>query len=298
MNILKANPHHTALVPLAGSPICQSVAVFLYNHLCDLYGINAFFFPLNISKEDFPDFYHSCKLFGFRGAILTSPLKGLAAGYVDETDSLSEQFRSINCIRFDNGKATGHGYDGKGMISSLDLAGADLSGKEIVILGGGGVAGIFAGEIASRGIKKIVILNRSPEKAKSLAQKLQHNFSVDAAYGTLNKENAVKFSRTADVLLQATTLGMKGQKNYKDLGFIDCLPEHCRVLEAISNPLETELVKRAKNRGLQTISGIHMMINQVEIIFRFLFDVTVDAKGKESAYTFYYKLLGGEERQD
>lgn len=291
MNILQANPHRTALIPFAGSPIRQSAAVFLYNHLCDYYGINAFFFPLNISKEDFAAFFHSCKLFGFRGAILTSPLKGLAADYMDETDPLSTRFRSINCIRFNGAKAAGHGYDGKGMLYSLALTGMDLAGKELVILGAGGVAGIFAGEAAQCGIRKIVILNRSLDKAEGIVKSLKTYFPLDAFCDIMNKENLIKYTGTADVLLQATTLGMKGQDNYRDLGFIDGLPRHCLVLDAVSNPPETPFIMRAKAGGLRTITGIQMMLNQVDLIFRFLFNVSIDEEGRKSAAAFYHELL-------
>jgi shikimate dehydrogenase len=294
MNLSEMNPHQTMLIPLAGANVKNSSAVFLYNHLCDLYNINAFFFPKNIQSEELKDFFSACRLLKFHGSILTSPHKAPAVDYMDEIDDISRAFRSVNCIRFDPDKTVGHGFDGKGMIYAFDQKGADMKGKEVMMIGAGGVAGVFASEMAARGAKKITILNRTVEKAQYIVDELKKIYRLEASCCEFTVENAKQVAATCDVFLQATTLGRKTFEDYADLSFIDALPQSCWVMDAVSNPPETTLIQRAKARKMRTIIGMEMLVCQVEAIFDFLFNFKMDDRGRKAATDFYCKLFGYE----
>lgn len=290
MRISELTPRDTMLCFLAGSNVSNSTAVYLYNCLCDLYDINALFLPKNILPEQLDEFFNCCKLLKVKGVVLTSPHKDIATDYMDEIDDNSKRFRSVNTIRFDGDKMSGHGFDGKGVIGAFDQRGVSLEGKSVLMIGAGGVAGVFVSELAQRGIKKITILNRTQEKARRIAEEIRKSYPVEVETGVFTVENAKKAARTADIFLQATTLGRKvSPEDYEDLRFIDELPKDAWVMEAVSNPPETALVRRARADGLHVIVGMEMQVCQVEAIFKFLFDFDMDDNGRRAATDFYCK---------
>lgn len=292
MNILSMNPHETMFIPLVGSPISHSTATSLYNCICDIYDINAMFYPKEIKEGELQDFFKACKTLKFRGAMLTMPHKGTAVDFMDEVDEVSKAFRSVNCVRFEDGKAIGRGFDGKGVIYAFDQVGVDFKGKEVVMIGSGGVGGIFAAEMAGRGVKKLTILNRTVSKAERIAAELGRLYpEVQVEVAEFTVPNAKKACETAEIFLQATCLGMVMKEDYEDISFIDALPNDCWVMDAVSNPPETKLVQYAKSKGYKTVIGMDMLVCQVEAIFDFMFGVKLDSRGREAARDFYCKLF-------
>lgn len=291
MNILEMNPLETQLFTVVGSPISHSVAAQLYNHLFDLNNINAIMFPKEIKEEELERYFDACRLMKFHGAILTMPLKGTAAAYIDEIDDIAKHFHSVNCVRFDGNKITGHGFDGTGVVIAFDKAGVDLKGKEIMMIGAGGVGGIFAAELAGRGIGKLTILNRTLDHAQRIVDELHEIFGIQASCCELTTANACQVAGTADIFLQATSQGMRGKEDYKDFSFIDHLSADSWVMDAVSNPPETNLIKYARARQLHTLVGLDMLVGQMEAIFEFLLNFKLDDASKKAARDYYGQLL-------
>jgi len=292
MNILEMNPHETKFIPLVGSPIRHSTATSLYNHLCNLYGINAMFYPKEIREGELVAFYQACELLKLHGAMFTMPHKGAAVDLTDDVDDISKAFRSINCVRFEGGVSVGHGFDGKGVIYSFDQAGVCLREKEVVMLGAGGVGGIFAAEMSGRGVRKLTILNRTLSKAERILNEVNRLYSdVETHCYEYTCDNIKKAVASTDIFLQATPLGMLGKEDFHDLSFVDEMPESAWVMDAVSNPPETGLIKKAKARGMNTVLGMDMLVCQVEAIFDFFFDFKLDENGRNAAQDFYCKLF-------
>ena len=145
MNLLEMNPHETRYIPLIGSPIGGSTASYLYNQIFAAFGINAMSYPVEVKKGELPEFLAAVKFMNTPGCVLTSPHKQDIIQYIDDVDEASRVFRSVNTLRFrEDGRIEGHGLDGKGVIGAFDDNGVDLKGKEVVMLGAGGISGIFA----------------------------------------------------------------------------------------------------------------------------------------------------------
>lgn len=293
MNLLEMNPHETRYIPLIGSPIGGSTASYLYNKIFATFGINAMSYPVEVKKGELPDFLAATKYMNTPGCIITSPHKQDVIPYIDDVDEASKVFRSVNTVRFyEDGHTEGHGLDGTGVIGAFDDNGVDLAGKEVVMLGAGGISGIFATELANRGIKKLTVLNRTVEKAQYVADTLASRSAVVTAAGAYTADNARSACETADILINATTLGMKGSgQDHADLSFVDALPEGAWVMEAVSNPPETALIQRAKERGLGTVMGMEMLVNQVKAICKFILDWDAPAQAKQIGIDFYCNLF-------
>ena len=191
MNLLEMNPHETRYIPLIGSPIGGSTASYLYNQIFAAFGINAMSYPVEVKKGELPEFLAAVKFMNTPGCVLTSPHKQDIIQYIDDVDEASRVFRSVNTLRFrEDGRIEGHGLDGKGVIGAFDDNGVDLKGKEVVMLGAGGISGIFATELANRGIRKLTILNRTVDKARYVTETLAARTPVETACGVYTPENA------------------------------------------------------------------------------------------------------------
>ena len=184
MNLLEMNPHETRYIPLIGSPIGGSTASYLYNQIFAAFGVNAMSYPVEVKKGELPEFLAAVKFMNTPGCILTSPHKQDIIQYIDDVDEASRVFRSVNTLRFrEDGRIEGHGLDGKGVIGAFDDNGVELKGKEVVMLGAGGISGIFATELANRGIRKLTILNRTVDKARYVTETLAARTPVETACG-------------------------------------------------------------------------------------------------------------------
>lgn len=294
MNILEMNPQEIRPCAFIGGNVKNSSAVRLYTKLVDFYGLNSVWIPRNIAEDELGDFFKAAKLLKYSGAVICPPHKGASVAYMDETDEISKTFLSVNCVRFnEDGTISGHGFDGKGVIYAFDQRGVELKDKTVMMIGGGGVAGIFASEMAQHGVKKITILNRTLEKAEKIVATMKNMYpEVDVSCMALSVENACEVAKTADIFLQATSLGRKGFPEYEDVSFIDALPANAWVMEAVSNPPETKIVKAAKERGLNYIIGMEMQVCQVESIFKFIYDFDMDERGRKVAAQFFCDLFG------
>ena len=293
MNLLEMNPHETRFIPLIGSPIGGSTASYLYNKIFATFGVNAMSYPVEVKKGELPEFLAAAKFMNTPGCIITSPHKQDVIPYIDDVDEASKVFRSVNTVRFyEDGHTEGHGLDGTGVIGAFDDNGVDLSGKEVVMLGAGGISGIFATELANRGIRKLTILNRTVEKAKYVADTLAERTPVITAADVYTPENARRACETADILMNATTLGMKGSgHDHEDLSFVEALPKGAWVMEAVSNPPETSLILKAKEQGLNTVMGMEMLVNQVKAICKFILDWDAPEEAKQIGIDFYCNLF-------
>ena len=76
-------------------------------------------------------------------------------------------------------------------------------------------------------------------------------------------ETLCKLASESDVLVNCTSLGMAGTgTQFADLSFLDCLPSHAAVCDVIYAPEETELLRRARARGLRGMNGLGLLIHQ------------------------------------
>lgn len=282
----------TKLFPIIGCPMGQSSAAFVYNPLFQIYKTNEIMFPIEIPKGGLPDFMKAFRTLGMKHFTLTMPHKSDIIPLLDEVDADSKIFNSVNIIKLENGKTIGRGMDGKGCLAAIKSAGVDLHGMEVVILGAGSIIGVICLEMAKAGVKKVTIINRTMENAAKIANIIETHTSMSVAYAEWTKENLDKLAASCDFFMQSTPLGMFGfEKQQEYMGFVDKMKADCIFMENIVNPPETEIVKKAKARGLKVIHGIDMMLGQLGEIFYFCYGIMPTKADleicKKSAYSHF-----------
>ncbi|MCI8388893.1 MAG: shikimate dehydrogenase [Clostridiales bacterium] len=264
-----------------GTPIAHSRSPQLQQTFADCCGIADFSYErIETDCDALTDTVKRLVADGYDGFNCTMPLKTDMAALADDITHEASVLRSVNTVAVRDGRLYGDTTDGGGILLTIrrglglgnsDNITADMNGlikdKRVLLLGAGGSARSTALSVTLAGAK-LTILNRTLESAYSLGDMLA-NLSDNGKpeCGALTPENMCEAAKSADILVNCTAAGMKGKPEFESLDFIDCLPEHALVIDAVYNPLETALLKRAADRGLRHMSGLWMLVYQGALAF-------------------------------
>lgn len=250
----------THLYAVIGDPIAHTLSPAMHNAAFQALGIDAVFLAFKVAPGQVADAIRGMRGMGIRGLNVTMPDKDVVIPYLDEIDETAMFLNSVNTVLNESGRLRGFSTDGAGAHRALEENGVKLVGKKLVLLGAGGAARAIAFTLA-RETKELVILNRTPEKISDLAQVLNTKFQKKITAGPLTPVNIEQSLRDADVLVNATSVGMSPDEK-RSLVKPSWLRPDLTVMDIIYNPLETELAKEAKAAGARVISGVEMLVHQ------------------------------------
>jgi shikimate dehydrogenase len=162
---------------------------------------------------------------------------------------------------------TGYNTDATGFLQALLEREIEPSGKTVVILGAGGAARAIAFILAERGAT-LLILNRALELdwAEALARRLSETFNKKVEALELNQENLALVLKKADILVNATSVGMTPIANKTPVP-AELLRPGLIVYDIVYNPMKTRLLREAEAVGASTIGGVDMLVWQGALAF-------------------------------
>lgn len=239
-----------------GHPIGHTMSPFIHKRLFELAGTDADYTYLDIAPEALAQAYQD-RLRHLDGFNITIPHKEAILPLLDALDDKARMYGSVNTVAFRDGKATGYTTDPDGFVKALETAGIELDGR-IMILGCGGVARTMAYEIALRGKPfEFAVRRESVGKAGLLCLDVTRKIpDAQVSFGLIDQ-----IIGTVDVLINATPVGMYPHIDEQPIH--NCAIGRCgAVYDAIYNPLETVLVKRAKANGSKAAGGMSMLVWQ------------------------------------
>jgi shikimate dehydrogenase len=239
---------------LIGWPAAHSRSPLIHHYWLRTLGIEGGYVIEAVPPDDLRDFVLRLSLRGFVGANVTIPHKE----NVLELSTPDERARAIgaaNTLWFADGELRSTNTDVEGFIGNLDAAapGWDQA-DEALVLGAGGSARAVVFGLIERGIKRVRLVNRTLSRAQVLAERFGD------AVQPAKWEQIGELLPCAKLLVNTTSLGMHGQAALEiDVGG---LPAEAVVADLVYVPLETELLKAAKARGLRTADGLGMLLHQ------------------------------------
>ncbi|MBQ6387038.1 MAG: shikimate dehydrogenase [Ruminococcus sp.] len=242
-----------------GHPIGHTMSPYIHQRLFALAGVDADYRAMDIAPADLECAFHQT-LSGLDGYNITIPHKQRIIPLLDELDSKAEMYGSVNTVRNQGGKAKGFTTDPDGFIKAVEAAGIELDGR-IMILGCGGVARTMAYEIALRGKPfEFAVRRESVGKAGLICLEITRKIpDAQVSFGLMDQ-----IIGTVDVLINATPVGMYPDCDAQPIH--NCAVGRCgSVFDAIYNPYETALVKRAKANGAKAEGGMSMLVWQAVV---------------------------------
>ncbi len=242
-----------------GHPIGHTMSPFIHTRLFALSGIEAEYTKLDIAPENLAyEYEHTLSLLD--GYNITIPHKQGIIPLIDEIDDKARMYGSVNTVSNRDGIAKGYTTDPDGFLKALDAAGIILDGR-VVILGCGGVARTMAYEVVLKGLPVLFAVRADDVSiAKSLCDEIRRTVIGAEVRQCLIAE----LSGDIDVLVNATPLGMF--PNIENQPVADKIIDKCaNVFDAVYNPLETVLIKKAKANGSNAVGGMSMLVWQAVV---------------------------------
>jgi len=250
----------TQVCAVIGDPIKHSLSPVIQNAAFDYLNLDFVFLAFQVKAADLKKSIEGIRRLGIHGLNVTMPHKSAVIECLDEVNSTVKFLGSVNTILNRDGILSGYNTDGIGALNALKENGVAISGKKVLLLGAGGAAKAIAFALVPE-VGELTILNRSAKKAESFAETLERKFSPKVVGGKLSPVAIEENLSNSDVLINATSAGMKPSSN-QSLVAQQWLRSGLVVMDIVYDPVETKLAKDAKAAGAGVISGVEMLIYQ------------------------------------
>lgn len=256
-----------------GDPVLHSKSPLIQNTMIRALGLDYEYVCQPVKREELSSWLDRVRVEDWAGFNATMPHKEALVPYMDELDEDAKLYGAVNTVCHRNGKLYGFNTDGGGFARALAMANIPIKGTRFVLLGAGGAAKAVTLKLVQQGAEKVVICNRTIEKAAALAS---HAPEIMSASGFSPAELAAVCS-DCDVLINCTNLGMAGSPAFECLDFLDALPSGAPVCDLIYHPLETALLTRAKVQGHPIMNGLPLLIHQAILALEHFTQTKIDA---------------------
>ena len=257
----------TKVCGLIGDPVAHSMSPAMHNAAFAASGLDFIYVPFQVKKERLEEAIGGLRGLNIRGLNVTIPHKVAVIPFLDGLDELAGKIGAVNTIVNEGGRLTGHNTDAGGFLRALAESGIEPAGKKVVVLGAGGAARAIAFTLAGNGASP-VIMNRKLEFgwAVSLAGQLEQAFKIKVEALELTEANLEAALRPADILVNATSVGMSPHTNEMPVPR-RLLKAELAVFDVVYNPRQTRLLAEAAAVGAVTISGLEMLVWQGALAF-------------------------------
>jgi len=237
-----------------GNPIEHSLSPKLHNYWIKEKNIDAIYDKKKLDENDLKYIISDVKEQKVNGINVTVPFKKSVIPFLDELSIEANKTQSVNTIYLNDNKIIGHNTDIAGFELAIKYSKYDLTNKEILILGSGGVVSSIIFSLKKMKVSKITISNRTKKKAEDLKNLFKDLNIVD--WG-----NIPNF----DVIINATSIGLNEDDEIK-LDYAN-IGSNKLFYDVIYNPKQTNFLKKAKASGNRTENGKMMFIYQAHQAF-------------------------------
>ena len=239
---------------LIGWPAAHSRSPLIHHYWLRALGIEGGYNIEAVPPEGFAEFVLHLSTHGFIGANVTLPHKERAMA-LSVPDERARAVGAANTLWYEGGELRSTNTDIEGFINNLDACAPGWdSVSDALVLGAGGAARAVVFGLIERGIKRVYLANRTPGRARALADQF------GAAVEPIAWQTVGDLMPRAGLLVNTTSLGMHGQPALQV--DVSLLPSKAVVADLVYVPLQTPLLAAAQARGLKTSDGLGMLLHQ------------------------------------
>lgn len=250
----------TQSIPLAGvvgDPIAHSKSPRLHGHWLKRYGIEGQYVPLHVPESDLETVIRALPKMGFVGINVTIPHKISVMSLADQVSDRAILIGAANTLTFrPDGKILADNTDGHGFMANLKDHAPEWNPKSgpVAVFGAGGAARAVIVALADAGVPEIFLSNRTRPKAEALKAEFGTRVQV------VDWVQAGNMLEDAKAVVNTTSLGMVGKLELRVP--LDGMKEGTIVNDLVYTPLETPLLKYAKDNGCLAVDGLGMLLHQ------------------------------------
>lgn len=253
----------TKIYGLLGYPAKHSLSPLIQNYLFEKNNLNSVYHVFEISPEEFAPGINCLKVLGVEGFNLTMPFKSVIIPLLGKVDKDARILNSVNTVVKRGKIYSGYNTDISGAARCLFEKNFDFENSSALIIGAGSTARSIILALLKNNIYKLSIYNRTISKALDIKDIVNKFFNKEIT--VLNDINDITINeqKKINLIINSTTIGMEGAGFKKGLpipGDWDLKDKY--IFEVIYNPIETELILKAKSEKAVIITGLDMLVNQ------------------------------------
>ena len=263
-----------------GDPVAHSLSPKIQTAMLAALGRPGSYTAQHVAAGELPAFLERVRAGEFTGFNATMPHKQALYELVDRRDESAERTGSVNTVCLRNGQLWGFSTDGDGFVAALEQQGHAVADRSVTLLGAGGAARSVAPALLRAKASRVTVCARDAAKASALC----HAAGGGMSHVGFDPATLSQTAESTQILINCTNLGMTGLGQFSDLTFVDFLPADAVVCDLIYDPAETELLRRARERGLAAMNGLPMLVWQgVLALEQFLGGAPLDRKAMADA---------------
>lgn len=221
---------------------------------------------MELTEEEIPRFFAEKN---FAAINVTIPYKQTVIPYLDSVSPVAQRIGAVNTVVNKDGKLYGYNTDYYGMKALIERVGIDLTGKKVLVLGTGGTSKTARVLAADLGAAQVLTVSR-----KKTADYIPY-------------EEAVRDHGDADAIINTTPAGMYPQVEDKPID-IAAFPNLSGVIDAVYNPLRTNLIRDAQERGIPAEGGLYMLVMQAVVAVERFLDTAVEREAADRVFASIY----------
>ncbi len=261
----------TRLVGVIGWPIEHSISPAMQNAALREMELNWTYLAFAVEPERVGQALDGVRGLGLVGLNVTIPHKSAVIEHLDEIDDAVEALGVANTIiRREDGSLMGRNTDGPGFLRSLTEHGHSVEGRAVTLLGAGGSARAVAWACARDAAESVTVVNRTLERAEGVAELVRATTDLErVAAVALEAPEAEDAVSGADVIVDCTSVGMYPHHEVDPVVPAGWMRAGQVVADLTYNPLDTVLLKAAREAGAETVDGAGMLVHQGAISLQY-----------------------------
>ena len=267
-----------------GDPVLHSRSPVIHKAMLAALGLNDITYTAHVVRQgELPQYLRWAADNNVLGFNATMPHKEDLIPLLDGVDPAAKTVGAVNTVCRRNGKWVGFNPDGAGAVAAVrDGLDMDPAGLTVTLLGAGGAAKAVALALSQAGAERVFVCNRTLSRAGELCARDPLGRLTPSEF---DPDTLRRLAGASRLLVNCTNLGMEGCGQFEDLSFLDALSPEAGVFDFIYHPAETELLARARRRGLRTLNGLPMLVNQAVLALERFLDRPLDHKAMAAAAT-------------
>lgn len=246
---------------IIGYPISHSRSPLIHGRWLAEYGLDGSYETVEVAPEALPAFVARLRAGEFAGGNVTVPHKEAILPLLDHVGETARRMGAVNTVwRAEDGSLHGDNTDAFGFLAHLDASAPGWDGKAetALVIGAGGAARAVIHGLIDRRVGRILLTNRSPERAVALAR--EFGSQPGSQVEPLAWDSRSALVGRADLIVNTTSLGMKGQPPLA-IDLAEMRPGTV-VDDIVYVPLDTPLLAEARRRGGVPVDGLGMLLHQ------------------------------------
>jgi shikimate dehydrogenase len=275
-----ADAHPPLRLAVIGDPVAHSASPQMHNAALEKLGLDVRYTRVHLRPEELAEALKLLPAAGFMGINATIPHKAALLPLVTRVDEHARRIGAINTVLVEGDTLTGFNTDGPGLVRAVRSEfGVDLRDLRVMVLGAGGGAGrAIAVQCALERCERLVLVNRSPERAAALLPELAALLGGPHVSGPLARLSHIPWEEEAirremdqlDLIINCTSLGMKAGESSPLPSAL--LQPHLMVYDTIYTANRTKLCQAAEEAGARAANGFSMLLHQGALAFEIWFN--------------------------